>query len=237
MASAARVEFASARKLRDRNKVTYRLAHWPIWIFVFFIVPGPLVFDLFTRGFDLRIAVWLGAVALATGVAGWDGRLPGTERKPYILRFTENKPNPLYRRICYTAAWSELLTYTVINLAGLVDAAATGRWHLRQIYHSSYFILAIALWICGVFSQLPRTRSSTIGEGSERRYFYATVWAVGAAHIVTGILWKLTPRPHQTDGMKLAVYLCTLATVGGLAFVGRLPRTRPIAYGEWAVSD
>ena len=26
--------------------------HWPIWIFVFFIAPGPLTFDLFERGFD-----------------------------------------------------------------------------------------------------------------------------------------------------------------------------------------
>ena len=215
--------------LRERNKRIYRLAHWPIWIFVFFIVPGPLVLDLFTRGFDLRMAVWLVAVALATGAAGWYGWLPGAETRPYILRFTEDKPNPLYRRICYTVAWSDLLTFGVLNLAGLVDAVATGRWHPRQIYHSAYFALVIALWICGALGQLPRTRSSTKAEGRERRYFYATVWAVCAAHVVTGLLWKLLPRAHQTDGMKLAVYACTLAAVGGLASVGRLPRTQPIA--------
>src|SRR5258705_13187125 len=32
VASGVKIELASARKLRDRNKVSYRLAHWPIWI-------------------------------------------------------------------------------------------------------------------------------------------------------------------------------------------------------------
>ena len=31
------VELASDRKIRYRNKTHYRLSHWPIWIFVFFI--------------------------------------------------------------------------------------------------------------------------------------------------------------------------------------------------------
>ena len=38
------------RKIRTRNKGYYRVLHWPIWIFVFFIAPGPLTFDLFERG-------------------------------------------------------------------------------------------------------------------------------------------------------------------------------------------
>ena len=36
-----RVELASDRKIRVRNKVLYRVAHWPIWIAVFFLAPGP----------------------------------------------------------------------------------------------------------------------------------------------------------------------------------------------------
>ena len=39
------VEYASQRKIRTRNKLHYRVNHWPIWIFVFFIAPGPLTFD------------------------------------------------------------------------------------------------------------------------------------------------------------------------------------------------
>ena len=52
---AERIELASDRVIRERNKISYRFAHWPIWIFVFFIAPGPLTFDLFERGFDARM--------------------------------------------------------------------------------------------------------------------------------------------------------------------------------------
>ncbi len=234
---AATLQIPQERRLRERNKRIYRLAHWPIWIFAFFLTPGPLVFDLFARGFDRRMAVWLSVVAVATAAAGWFGQLPGAEPKPYILRFTEDKPNPLYRRICYTVAWSDLLTFAVLNLAGLVDAAASGHWHLRQIYHSAYFALALVVWICGALGWLPRTRSSTKGESSDRRSFYATVWAVCAAQTVTGVLWKLLPRGHETDVVKLAVYGLTITAVGLLAFVGRLPRTQPTTYPGWAISD
>ena len=62
------VEYASERKIRERNKLYYRFNHWPIWIFVFFIAPGPLTFDLFEHGFDGRMALWLGAVLIGTGI-------------------------------------------------------------------------------------------------------------------------------------------------------------------------
>jgi len=42
-------------RFRERNKPHYRVAHWPIWIFVFFIAPGPLTFDLFARVFEERV--------------------------------------------------------------------------------------------------------------------------------------------------------------------------------------
>src|SRR6201987_2724488 len=82
------VECASQRPLRDTNKLYYRFNHWPIWIFVFFIAPGPLTFDLFERGFDRRMAMWLATVLVGTAIAGVRGRLPGVEPKPYIIRFT-----------------------------------------------------------------------------------------------------------------------------------------------------
>jgi hypothetical protein len=227
----------TVQHFRERNKVHYRLAHWPIWIFVFFLAPGPLVFDLFERGFDRRISLWLGAVLLATGIAGFRGRLPGVEPKPYILRFTEDKPNLLYRRVCYTVAWGDLLSFAILNLAGLTYAVATGTWRLRQIYESAYFPLAIAIWILGAFGQLPRVRSSTKGEGTERRYFYGTVWAVCAAEPMLGLLWKTLPRSHFADTVKLVAFTGILLAMGLLARRGVLPRTRAIQPGEWAISD
>jgi hypothetical protein len=222
---------------RERNKASYRLAHWPIWIFVFFIAPGSLTFDLLERGLDARTALWLGVVLLGTGVAGLRGKLPGVEPKPYILRFTEDKPNPLYRRVCYTLAWSDLISFAVLNLAGLGYAVASGAWRLRQIYNAVYLPLAGMVIVCGLLGVLPRVKASTKGEGTERRYFYGSVWAVCAAQPVLGILWKLLPNSRETDAVKLAVFAGILAGVGYLARRGALPRTRPIVAGEWAISD
>ena len=117
---AERIELDTERAFRARNKISYRLNHWPIWIWTFFIAPGPLTFDLFAHGFDWRMAAWLAVVLVATGVAGLFGKLPGVEPAPYIIRFTEDRPNPLYRRICYTFAWSAVVTFAVLNIAGLV---------------------------------------------------------------------------------------------------------------------
>jgi hypothetical protein len=227
----------TARHFRERNKVHYRFSHWPIWIFVFFLAPGPLIFDLFQQGFDRRMGLWLVAVLLGTGIAGLRGRLPGVEPRPYILRFTEDKPNPLYRRVCYTVAWGDLISFAVLNLVGLAYAVVSGTWRLRQIYESAYFPLAIAIWILGALGQLPRVRSSTKGEGTERRYFYGAVWAVSAAEPVLGILWKTLPRSHESDVVKLVVFSGILAGMGLLARRGVLPRTRAIKPGEWAISD
>ena len=227
----------TAPRFRTRNKIHYRFAHWPIWIFVFFLAPGPLIFDLFEKGFDRRMALWLGGVLLGTGIAGLFGQLPGVEPRPYILRFTEDKPNPLYRRVCYTVAWGDLISFAVLNLAGLGYAVVTGIWHLRQIYEYAYFPLAITVWILGAAGWLPRVRSSTKGEGTERRYFYGAVWAVSAAEPVLGLLWKALPRGHQADVIKLVVFAGILAGMATLARRGVLPRTRVIQPGEWAISD
>jgi hypothetical protein len=231
------VEYASERKIRTRNKLHYRFNHWPIWIFVFFIAPGPWTFDLFERGFDSRMAAWLGVVLLGTGIAGLRGRLPGVEPAPYIIRFTEDRPNPLYRRVCYTFAWSAAITFAVLNITGLVVAIGTGEWHLKEIYRYAYFPIAGSIWLLGLLGKLPRVMASTKGEGHERRYFYGTVWAVCLAQPVLWLLWRVMPQTRISDAIKLLVFLAILAWVGSLARLGRLPRTRPIVPGELAVSD
>ena len=231
------VEYASQRKIRTRNKLYYRFNHWPIWIFVFFIAPGPLTFDLFERGFDRRMAMWLGFVILATGIAGLRGRLPGVEPAPYIIRFTEDRPNPLYRRVCYTTAWGEVTAFALLNTAGLAYAVATGEWRLKQMYELAYFPIAGTMWALGALGRLPRVKPSTEGEGHERRYFYGSVWAVTIAQPVLWLLWKTVPPSRSGDTLKLVVFVGILASVGQMARRGLLPRTRPIVPGEIAVSD
>ena len=231
------VEYANQRKIRPRNKFWYRVAHWPIWIWVFFIAPGPLTFDLFAKGLGTRNVLWLTAVVFGTGTAGLFGQLPGMEAQPHILRFCEDKPNPFYRRVCYTFAWNALLSFALLNLMGLLIAVETGRWRLRQIYTYGYLPIFLVVLSGGVFAILPRVRRSTMGEGVERRYFYGAVWSITAAQTTLLILWKTLPPGRSGDLIKLFFYLAVLAGVGTAAARGVLPRTRPILPGELLVAD
>jgi hypothetical protein len=232
-----KVEYAQERKMRERNTRIYRTAHWPIWIWVFFLTPGPLTFSLFAHGFSAANSAWLALVLVGTGIAGLRGRLPGAEPCPYILRFDEDRPNPLYRRVCYTFAWNAALNFALLNLAGLLIAAATGVWYMKQIYSYAYFPLCVLILLLGALGRLPRVGPSTKTEGTERRYFYGTVWAVTAAQTILLVLWKALPRSHTGDLLKLLVYVAALLFMALLAQRGKLYRTRPIVPGEVMVSD
>jgi hypothetical protein len=237
MAIPVRVEYANERKMRTRNTRRYRAAHWPIWIWVFFLAPGPLTFALFEKGGSIHNLIWLGVVLVGTGTALLFGQLPGAEPAPYILRFTEDRPNPWYRRICYTFAWNALLNFALLNLAGLVWAVVSGQWRMKQIYQAGYTPLLLVIVALGLLGVLPRVRRSTQGEGWERRYFYGAVWSVTAAQTTLLILWKALPKDHTTDIVKLTLYCAVLAGMGTLAAFGILPRTRPILPGELMVAD
>lgn len=237
MSSTVKLEFASERKIRTRNKTYYRFNHWPIWIFVYFLIPGPVTFQLFAEGFKGGMLWWLIAVLAGTGLAGLKGKLPGCEPAPYIIRFTEDRPNPLYRRICYTFAWSAAITYGLLNIVGLVVAVVSGNWIMKQIYYYGYFPIAVPIWILGATGRLPRVMASTKGEGHERRYFYGTVWAMCIAQPILWVLYKALPKTQVMDALKLVVFIGTLAVVGYLSYRGVLPRTRKIVPGEIAALD
>jgi hypothetical protein len=132
-----------------------------------------------------------------------------------------------------------VITFAVLNAAGLVIAIITGGWQLKmaQIYRTAYFPLAGAIWLLGALGWLPRVKPSTKGEGHERRYFYGSVWAVCWAQPALWLMWKVLPQTRLGDSIKLLVFLAILAFLGYLAYKGRLPRTRPIVPGELAVSD
>jgi hypothetical protein len=233
------IEFDSQRQIRYRNKFHYRVLHWPIWIFVFLIAPGPLIFDVIERGFnlDVRMLAWLSVVLIGTAAAGVRGRLPGCEPRPYIIRFTEDRPNPLYRRVCYTTAWGEVVAFALLNAAGLAYAVFGGEWRLKEMYDAAYFPIAGTFWITGAAGWLPRVRRSTKGEGHERRYFYGSVWAVAVAQPVLWVMWKGLPAGRTGDIVKLTAFVGILVTFGQLARLGLLPRTKPIVPGQTAISD
>jgi hypothetical protein len=232
-----KVEYARTRKLRERNTRLYRLAHLPIWIWVFFLAPGPLTFSLFAHGFGRGNLTWLLIVLGGTVVAGLYGQLPGVEPRPYILRFDEDKPNPLYRRVCYTFAWNAVLSFALLNLSGLLIAALTGSWYMKQIYHYAYLPLCATILLLGVAGVLPRVRLSTKGEGTERRYFYGSVWAVTVAQALLLALWKTLPQTRTASLVKLGTFAGALLLMAIAAYRGALPRTRPIIPGESMVAD
>ena len=237
MSYRGKLEYAHARPIRTRNTRLYRLAHWPLWIWVFFLAPGPLTFSLFAHGFGRGNSIWLALVLIGTGIAALRGSLPGAEPAPYILRFDEDKPNPLYRRVCYTFAWNAVLSFALLNLTGLTVAAFTGTWYMKQIYLYGYAPLCIVILLLGATGVLPRVRRSTKGEGTERRYFYGSVWAVVIGQTILLIVWKALPNSRDGAWLKLAVFAGVLALVGLAAARGKLPRTRPIIPGELMVAD
>ena len=232
-----KVEYAEERKMRTRNTRVYRSLHWPIWIWVFFLAPGPLTFSLFAHGFSWGNSLWLGAVLAGTGIAALRGKLPGAEPGPYILRFDEDRPNPLYRKVCYSFAWTAVLSYALLNLEGLALVVAGGGWQMKPIYNYGYPALAAVILLLGLTGNLPRVGPSTKGEGTERRYFYGSVWAVTAAQTLLLILWKTLPVTSTTSWVKLGAYVGSLALMGWFAYQGLLPRTRPILPGESMVAD
>jgi len=231
------VEYAHQRKIRERNKKLYRIAHMPIWIWVFFLAPGPLTFDLFAHGPGSRNGIWLLFVLFGVAIAAHFGQLPGCEPRPYILRFSEDKPNPLYRRVCYSFAWNALLNFAFLNFIGLIGAVFTGKWYMRQIYHYGYLPVLLVILALGALGLLPRAGRSTKGEGFERRYFYAAVWSATAAQTALLFVWKVLPRGPHGDLTKLSVFVLVLIAFGSAASLGLLPRTRPILPGELMVAD
>jgi len=237
MGYSGKIEYAEQRKIRERNTRLYRMAHWPIWIWVFFLAPGPLTFSLFARGFHWGNLAWLALVMVGTGIAGFNAQLPGCEHRPYILRFDEDKPNPLYRKVCYTFAWNAVLNFALLNLTGLVYAVVTGTWRFKQIYEYAYSPLCAGILLLGLLGWLPRVGPSTQDEGIERRYFYGSVWAVTVAQTLLLVLWKVLPETRQGSLAKLCVFVGALVVMGFAASRGLLPRTRPILPGEVMVSD
>jgi hypothetical protein len=237
MSYRGKLEYAHARRMRTRNTRLYRLAHWPLWIWVFFLAPGPLTFSLVAHGFGRANLAWLALVLIGTGIAAVRGSIPGAEPAPYILRFDEDKPNPLYRRVCYTFAWNAVLSFALLNLAGLVIASATGTWYLKQIYNYAYAPLCATILLLGAAGVLPRVKRSTKGEGTERRFFYGVVWAVVIAQTVLLAFWKALPNTRTASLIKLAIFCATLLLTAFAAYRGALPRTRPIVPGELMVAD
>lgn len=162
---------------RERNKTYYRVLHLPIWLWVFFVLPGwPLTYAMYTTGFDSRHALWFALVFAVCAWRGFAGRLPGVEHAPYVIHFGVDQPNLWYRVVCYTAAWIAIVVPFALNVIGLVVASFTGEWMIQQMYQWLYYPLALLVVLATSLDLTPRARRSTLNEGAERAWFYVGLW-------------------------------------------------------------
>jgi len=214
---------------RQHNKSYYRVLHLPIWIWVFFILPGHLTYDLYLQGPDRRHAIWLALVSAACIWRGMAGRLPGVEPRPYVTYYGQDQPNLGYRVVCYTAAWIDLLVPFSLNLIGLVIASVTGEWILGVLYDRLYYPFALAIVLATAFNLTPRTRRSTRNEGAEKAWFYVGIWTVVPAQTVIWAVWRIGGRfglsGAEIGRARLISFLLVAGIFFFMGFRGRLPRT------------
>ena len=215
---------------RERNKTYYRALHAPIWIWVFWILPGQMTHDLYRYGPDRRHAIWLAVVIAAVIWRGWLGQLPGVEFRPYVTHYGMEQPNLAYRVVCYTAAWIDLLVPFTLNLAGLAMAAATGEWKMTELYRWLYYPLAGAIVLATALDLTPRAKRSVKYEGVERGWFYVALWTVVPSQAAGWAMWRLGKYFEMERGAlnqaRLGVFVGVAAVFFALTVLGKLPRTK-----------
>lgn len=219
---------------RERNKGYYRVLHVPIWIWVFFTLPGSLTARFYQHGPSRDHWIWLGLVTAICVWRGWKGRLPGAEPKPYITFYGVDWPNLPYRVICYTAAWVDMLVPFVLNLTGLLVAVASGKWIIPQLYGWPYKVVALAIVAATALNWMPRARRSVKNEGAERAWFYVGVWTAVFTQLAAWGMWRLGPilglAGTSLIRARLAVFLLVGGTLFALGVAGKLPRTMRYHY-------
>jgi hypothetical protein len=218
---------------REKNKGYYRILHLPIWLWVFFILPGHLTYALYVNGPDRRHWVWLTLVFVTCIWRGIAGRLPGVELRPYVTHYGLDQPNVPYRVICYTAAWIDLLVPFALNLIGLIAAVLTGRWLMAAMYTYLYYPLALAV-VCGtLLDWTPRARRSTVHEGVEKAWFYVAIWTVVPAQVAAWAAWRLGGRLNiiqpELNLLRLTVFVLVGAVLLWRGICGKLPRTQRVS--------
>jgi hypothetical protein len=214
---------------RESNKTYYRVLHLPIWLWVFFILPGNLTYELYLHGPNRWHGMWLAVVFAICAWRGVKGRLPGVEHKPYVTHYGLDQPNLPYRVVCYTSAWIDLLVPFSLNLIGLIAASFSGKWILGDLYAWLYYPLALAVVAGAWFDLVPRAKRSTRHEGAEKAWFYVAIWTVVPSQVVIWGVWRLGGHlgldPLQIAWARLAAFLLVGGFFFFLGWSGRLGRT------------
>ncbi len=226
---------------RERNKRYYRVLHVPIWLWVFFILPGNLTYDLYVHGPDRRHAIWLAIVFVVCAWRGSVGRLPGVEPKPYVTHYGVDQPNLPYRVVCYTAAWIDLLVPFTLNLVGIVYANLTGYYILADLYKWMYYPLALVVVAGTLLDVTPRARRSTANEGAEKGWFYVAIYTVVPTQVASWAAWRLGGAMGLEKSSLARARFLAFLVVGTwflyLSLKGRLPRAQRYEFNRVTEGD
>jgi hypothetical protein len=214
---------------REKNKRYYRVLHVPIWLWVFFVLPGNLTYDFYVHGPDKRHAVWLAIVFAVCVWRGLAGRLPGVEPQPYVTHYGADQPNLPYRVVCYTAAWIDLMVPFALNFIGIILAMTTGRWMLADLYRYLYYPLALVIVLLTAFNCTPRARRSTKNEGAEKAWFYVAIWTVVPTQVLAWAAWRLGGKmdlgPLELNSLRFLVFIIAGSILFFMGLKGKLPRS------------
>ncbi len=215
---------------REKNKLYYRVLHLPIWIWVFFILPGHMTYVLYLRGPNRLHGIWLALVFAVCIWRGFAGRLPGVEPQPYVTYYGADQQNLPYRVVCYSAAWIDLMVPFALNFFGLLLAAATEKWLLAELYTFLYYPLALVVMLVAYLDRLPRARRSTRNEGAEKGWFFVAIWTVVPTQVAAWGAWRLGSRlditSYELGCLRLTVFVLIGAVLLLLGLRGKLPRTK-----------
>jgi hypothetical protein len=135
----------------------------------------------------------------------------------------------MYRTVCYTAAWIDLLVPATLVSIGLVFATFTGQWRLEELFTWLYYPLAGLVVIGTLVDITPRARRSTLQEGAERAWFYVAIWTIVPAQVVAWGAWRLgrfmSIDPHSLAYVRFGVFTIVTTAMLALGLKGALPRT------------
>jgi hypothetical protein len=192
--------------------------------------PGPLTFDLFERGFDRRMALWLGAVLLGTGIAGLRRAAESAE--------ATSSGSPRTNRIrCIAASATRLRGARSSPLPSSTSPVWWWRSRrtliLKQIYWAAYFPIAGTVWVLGAGPAAARD-GATKNEGHERRYLAIRLAMCIGQPILWG-MWAFLPHSRTMDVIKL-VFLAILR-LSATSRASASAAHGPIVPGQLAVSD
>lgn len=153
------MEYARARKIRERNINLYRLAPWAIWIWVFFWCPA-LTFTLFARGCGGGNLTWLALVLAGNGpcpvcVGGVRSGSDAGRRRRIAACGAFDHGRRYGEAVLYGSVWAVTVAQTLLlAFWQVLPSTRTANFVKLVVFVGALLLMALAAYR----GALPRTR-------------------------------------------------------------------------------